>query len=128
MSSSILASTTARRPSTVTAAIVLLVIAGVGGFLASLFVYDDFGAGFLVVAGVMAIVRLIAATGMLNHHRWGYIIGAVITVLDVLLTVPLFFDDPSTSLQVIGAIALVINAVTLVLLALPASRRNFATA
>jgi hypothetical protein len=116
----------ARRPATITAAVVLLAVIAALGVVGGLVGEGENGASFLVIALVMSAVRAVAAFGVWRLRRWAAILGFVITVLDILMTIPFFFDGSSTTaMQVLAAIAVPLDVATLVTLAWPASRRAY---
>lgn len=69
---------------------------------------DDVPTDAKVVAVVTAIIGAIAAWGLRNRRTWGRRTTLVLTILNVLTSVPLLFDPPN------GAIAVVIVAITLI--------------
>lgn len=69
---------------------------------------DDVPTDAKVVAVVTAIIGAIAAWGLRNRRTWGRRTTLVLTILNVLTSVPLLFDPPN------GAIAAVIVAITLI--------------
>jgi hypothetical protein len=119
-------SNVAGRPSTVTAAAVLLAVLAALGLVAAPIGADEHGASFVVICIVVSAIRGIAALGIWRLRRWAAILGFVVTLLDTLLAVPGIFDGSSTGMQLISAIAVPINVAALALLAWPASRRAYA--
>lgn len=69
---------------------------------------DDVPTDAKVVAVVTALIGAIGAWGLRNRRTWGRRTTLVLTILNVLTSVPLLFDPPN------GAIAVVIVAITLI--------------
>jgi uncharacterized membrane protein HdeD (DUF308 family) len=69
---------------------------------------DDVPTDAKVVAVLTALIGAIGAWGLRNRRTWGRRTTLVLTILNVLTSLPLLFDPPN------GAIAVVIVAVTLI--------------
>ena len=81
------------RPREIQWAVWLVVINAVGGFLASLFWPDIEDRGtFIIVGAVLAAVLLVTAWFLWQGNRWGSIAAIVANGLNILLSVPAFFD------------------------------------
>jgi hypothetical protein len=115
-----------RRPATVTAAAALLALTGALGLLAVPAGLGEVGAVILVPALALAALRLVAAAGVWRGRRWAALLGAAATLLDTLLAVPGLSEAPNAALGALAALGVVLGIATVVLLALPASRRAYA--
>jgi uncharacterized membrane protein HdeD (DUF308 family) len=69
---------------------------------------DDVPTDAKVVAVLTALIGAIGAWGLRNRRTWGRRTTLVLTILNVLTSLPLLFDPPN------GAIAVVIVAITLI--------------
>ena len=117
--------TALRRPAPVVAAAALLLLTGALGLLALPAGLGEVGAVVLVPALVLAALRLVAAAGVWRCRRWAALLGASATALDALLAVPGLIEAPTAALGALAALGVGLGVVTLVLLALPASRRAY---
>ena len=113
------------RPATITAATAGLVLLSILAVPAMILIADGFDPGFFAVGGVLATLRLIAAVGLWRGRKWGAILGFVATLLDVLLSLPGFVDGTWGDFAAMVAVYVVIGIATLVLIALPSSRRTY---
>lgn len=115
-----------RRPSTVTAAVLLAVVIEVGSIP---FIFAP-GAGdvpaFAIAIGIVAgLLTLLGAWGMWNLRRWGAILALVLTALNTLTAIPGFFDPPSGWILAELIIFVPLSVVDMILIALPASWRAY---
>ena len=115
-----------RRPAPVTAAAALLALTGALGLLALPAGLGAVGAVVLIPALALAALRLVAAAGVWRGRRWAALLGATATVLDALLALPGLVEAPTAALGALAALGVGLGVVTLVRLALPASRRAYA--
>jgi hypothetical protein len=115
----------ARRPAPVTAAAALLALTGALGLLALPAGLGEAGAAILVLALVLAVLRLVAAAGVWQCRRWAAVLGAVATLLDTLLALPGLSAAPNAALGALATLGVALGVVTLVLLAVSAARRAF---
>lgn len=115
----------ARRPATVTAAAALLALLGALVLLLTPFFLNDAGAVFTAIAVAIAALRLVAAVGVWRCRRWAAILGFVISLLDTLLAAPGLFAAPDATWRLLSSLGVVLGLATLVLLALPTSRRAY---
>jgi hypothetical protein len=124
--STIAASTVAtRRPATVTAAAVLLALLGALALILTPAFLDQAGTAFTAIAVAIAALRLVAAVGVWRCRRWAAILGFVVSLLDTLLAAPGLFFAPDATSRVLAVSGVVLGVATLVLLALPGSRRAY---
>ena len=114
-----------RRPATVTAAAVLLALLGAAGLLLAPAFAGEAGAVFTAVVVALAALRLVAAVGVWRRRRWAAILGFVASLLDTLLAAPGLFFAPDATSRALATSGVVLGVATLVLLALPASRRTY---
>ncbi|MGA7672259.1 MAG: hypothetical protein WBW04_17680 [Nitrolancea sp.] len=113
------------RPSTVTGAISLLLVAVALTAPAVILTMDGFDAAFIAIAATLASLKLAGAIGLLRCRRWAMIVGFSATLVDVLLCALTLSDSPSGA-DIVASIAFIgIGLATLGLLALPSSRRSY---
>ncbi|MEZ4523532.1 MAG: hypothetical protein R3A46_18090 [Thermomicrobiales bacterium] len=115
-----------RRPMAVSLAVVFTVI-GALSTIPFFFLPGNedvpWGAQVFSVAG--AVLYLIGAWGLWNLRRWGAILTFVVTLLNTLAALPGLIERPSGWI-VAGILMLIpLGIATLVLIALPASRRAY---
>jgi hypothetical protein len=113
-----------RRPSTVSAAVSLLVL------LAGLVLLPVPGAEavpreVLGVAYAFAALKLVAAAGLWRCRRWAAILGFLAVLLDALAAAPGLLAAPTPALRVMAATMVLLSVAALILLALPTSRRAY---
>ena len=114
-----------RRPATVTAAAVLLALLGAVGLILAPAFLDEAGAAFIAILVAISALRLVAAVGVWRCRRWAAILGFVVSLLDTLLAAPGLFAAPDATSRTLAIVGVVLGVATLVLLALPASRRAY---
>ena len=114
-----------RRPPTVTAAAALLALLGALALILTPAFLDEAGAAFTAVAVAFAALRLVAAVGLWRCRRWAAILGFVVSLVDTLLAAPGLFAAPDATWRLLAVVGVVLGLATLVLLALPASRRSY---
>jgi hypothetical protein len=112
------------RPTSVTVAAVLLVLLS----LFNLVPLGIEGVPSLVVYGalVLGIVGLVAAAGLWLLKRWGVWLAVVVCALNLLSAAPGIPFAPDAALRVAATVTVVVSALVIVLVLLPASRRAFA--
>jgi hypothetical protein len=115
-----------RRPTSVTAAVLLAVAVQIGPLP---FIFapgaDDIPA-FAVAIGIAAgLLTLVGAWGMWNLRRWGAILALVLTGLNTLTAIPGFFEPPSSWILAELIIFVPLSVTDMVLIALPSSWRAF---
>lgn len=116
--------TSMRRPNTVNAAIVILVLLAVS-VLIPLPGMGDIPLVGLIIGFVFAALKLVAAVGLWRCRKWAAILGFVAVLLDALMGAPALIDPPSTAIAVYVVIAIVLSVVALVLLVLQPSRTAY---
>jgi hypothetical protein len=115
-----------RRPSTVTAAVLL----AVGIQVASIPFFFVPGAdeipGFAIVIGIVAgLLTLVGCWGMWNLHRWGAILTLVVTFLNTITAVPGLFEAPSGWIFAELVVLIPLGIANMVLIVMPSSWRAF---
>lgn len=119
-------STSTSRPTTVTLAVILRVVAVIAGVLTPLLPRGDEMAGAaIVITTVLSLVMLVGAWGLWNLRRWGAILTFVLTTLSVLSAIPASTEISGAWLIAALLILTPIEIVILVLIALPSSRRAY---
>ena len=121
------------RPQTVTVAAVLLALSSVLFHLAFPLWANAVPRGgesvpaivvFLAVA--VGVAGLVGAAGLWMLRRWGIWLAIGVCVLSILDTASGVAGAPNAALRVVAAVTLVVFALVIVLVVLPASRRAFA--
>ncbi len=116
---------TTRRPATVTAALALLALAALAALIPAPGV-ADIPRGVVIAGYAFAALKLVAAVGLWRCRRWAASLGSVVVLLDTLAAAPGLLFAPTTTLRVVATVGVILGLATLVLLALPASRRAYA--
>jgi hypothetical protein len=115
------------RPPTITAAVALTVVIALATapvlFLPG---SDEIPAAGIAIGIVGALLSLVGAWGLWRLYRWGAVLTFVVTLLNTLSSLPVFFDPPSAWVVAANIILIPIQIAVLVLIALPASRRAYA--
>ena len=124
MSAMTASSPATHRPTTITAAIVLLVLLGLS-VLIPFSGTDQIPQAALILGYVFAVLKLVAAAGLWRCRKWAAILGFVAVLLDALASAPGIIGAPSAALQVYVIIAFIASIAALILLALPTSRRAY---
>src|SRR5215212_11108091 len=120
------------RPLPVTVAAILLVLLSLTNFpwvYELLFAAGEFEGppAFILYSGyVVGVVGLVAA-GLWMLRKWSIWLTIVVCVLGILSAAPGIAFGPNAALQAAAAIGVVLPALIIVLVVLPASRRAFAT-
>ena len=117
------------RPLPVTVAAILLVLLSLFNFpwpYELLFPGAEEPPAALLYSGyVVGVVGLVAAVGLWMLRRWGLWLTIVVSVLNFLSAAPGVAFAPNAALQAAAAVGVVIPALIIVLVVLPASRRAF---
>lgn len=111
------------RPTTVTAAVALLIITAVISLVAVPSGLGDVGLIILAPALVFSVLRFVSAYWLWQGQRWAAILGFIVTLLDALLALPGVFGAPNNVLRVMATTGVVIGIPTLVLLGIVMFRR-----
>ncbi len=114
------------RPTYVTVAAVLLGILSLLNLLGPLLPSE--GVPAVVVYGgiVLGVVGLVAAAGLWVLKRWGVWLAVVVGALNLLSAAPGMPFGPNAALRVAATVTVVVSALIIVLVVIPASRRAFA--
>lgn len=119
-------STQVHRPSAVTAAVVLTAITALATFpMMALPGSDEIPTEAIVIGIVASVAMLVGAWGLWQLRRWGAVLTFILTFLNVLASIPAFFEAPSDWIVAAAAIGIPVSLVVLVLIALPTSRRAY---
>jgi hypothetical protein len=115
-----------RRPTTVTAAVLLTVV----GNLASIPFFFSPGADEIPTAGIVLsvvalVLTLVGAWGMWNLRRWGAILTFVLMLLNTLASLPGLIEPPSGWILAEIIALTPVSIAILILIAHPASRRAY---
>jgi uncharacterized membrane protein (DUF2068 family) len=115
------------RPLTVTIAIVLLILLSVFGLIAPFLPVANKPPLIILVSGfILGAGGLIAVFGLWMLKRWGLRLSSVISALRILAAVPGLFLAPGVAGKVLTVGLIVSNALVLVLVTLPATRKAVA--
>jgi uncharacterized membrane protein (DUF2068 family) len=112
-----------KRPSTLTAAIVICVLNSLGNLailpapIPRLLVY---------ASGAAAVAGLVGAFGLWRLKRWGALLSAAVLVLTALLAAPGIAFASVVPLQIVAAVTVLLDIAGLVLIFNSASRRAYA--
>jgi uncharacterized membrane protein (DUF2068 family) len=114
------------RPPAVTVAAVLLGILSLLNLAGPLFPSE--GVPAVVVYGglVLGAVGLLAAAGLWLLKRWGVWLAVVVSALNLLSAAPGIAFAPNAALWVAATATVLLSALIIVLVLVPASRRAFA--
>lgn len=113
------------RPSTITGAIWLLLVAVVLAVPAVIFTMDGFDAAFVAIAATLASLKLASAIGLLRCRKWAMFVGFGAALVDTLLCALTLSDSPSGADTVASIVFIGIGLITIGLLVLPSSRRAY---
>ncbi|MDQ6694203.1 MAG: hypothetical protein M3014_07250 [Chloroflexota bacterium] len=116
-----------RRPLTLILAILLLVLLGLFGLITP-FRPDQPPPPVVIFAFTGGVVALIAVVGLWMLRRWGLWLAIIVQVLTLLVAVPGLWLAPSTEGKLVSVVIIPVNALVLLLLALPATHKAVAAA
>jgi hypothetical protein len=115
------------RPVAVTVAVALSVLMIIGNLASPAF---PAGSGderipqaAIVISVILGIVGIPAAIGLWLLRRWGMIATIVVAALNLLVSLPGIAGAPTTWLQVLSGVGVLVSLAVLVLVLLPESRR-----
>ena len=114
------------RPLPVTVAAILMALISLLGLPGPLLPGSE-GVPAVVIYGgiVLGIVGLVVAVGLWMLRGWGFWLTIVVSVLNILSAAPGVAFAPNAALQAAATVGVVIPALIIVLVVLPASRRAF---
>jgi uncharacterized membrane protein (DUF2068 family) len=78
------------------------------------------------LAGVLGVAGLVGAAGLWRLGRWSIWLAIVVCVLNILAAAPGITEAPNATLQVAAIVTVLVFALIIVLVVLPASWRAFA--
>lgn len=127
MMSSLPLSTTHTRPLAITGAVALSVLGILGNFAgAALPSGDNEVPKLVIVLGIiLGVVGIPAAIGLWQLRKWGMILTVAVTTLNLLSAAPGVVAGPSTGIQILAGVGVLISALTIVLVLLPDARRAY---
>ncbi len=114
-----------KRPVPVTVAVVLLALLGVLNFV-SPFLPTDYPTFILFLGVAFGVVGLLAAAGVWRLRRWGLWLTIVVSVLNLVFSVPGIFAEPHATGKLLAGVTTVGFALVIVLVMRSNSRRAFA--
>ena len=114
------------RPTTVTVAAVLLGILSLLNLAWPLFLLEAVPAVVVWGGVVLGVVGLVAAAGLWVLKRWAVWLAVVVSALNLLSAAPGVAFPSNGALWVAAAVTVLVSALIIVLVVLPASRRAFA--
>ncbi len=112
------------RPTFVTVAAVLLALSSLLNFVP----LPVEGVPAVVVYGalVLGVVGLVAVAGLWMLKRWGVRLAIAVCALNLLSAAPGIPFAPNAALRVAATVTVLVSALVIVLVVVPASRRAFA--
>jgi hypothetical protein len=113
------------RPSPVAWAVWITVALAVGGLLLPLVPAADVPGFAIVIGGIGSVLMLVGVWGLWNLCRWGAVLTIVLTLLNVIASVPPIFEAPSNWIRVAAIVGIPLQLAVLALIALPESRRAY---
>jgi hypothetical protein len=113
------------RPPAVVWAVGLTLVLTLAGLLLPLVPDADVPGFAIVIGGIGSVLTLFGVWGLWNLRRWGAVMTFVLTVLNVVASVPPVFEAPSNWIRVAAIIGIPAQLAVLALIALPASRRAY---
>lgn len=111
------------RPQPVVAAVVLIAVNAIGGVIASAAWLDIEDRGSLVIGSlVLAALLLIPAWFLWQGKKWGAYAAIATNALNILATVPFFFEPEPASLAIPAGISVALGVAAIVLIWQPSAR------
>jgi uncharacterized membrane protein (DUF2068 family) len=116
-----------QRPLPVTGAAILLALISLMSLSRLLLPGGAEGVSVVVIyAGtVLSIAGLVAAVGLWMMKTWSFWLTIVVSVLTILAAAPGLVSGPDATSKTVVAVVVVVNALIIVLVALPSSRRAY---
>ena len=87
---------------------------------------EEVPAVVIYVGTVLSIAGLVAAVGLWMMQKWSLWLTIVVSVLTILASAPGLALGPDATSKAIVAVVVVVNALIIMLVVLPSSRRAFA--
>ncbi len=125
MSSISAPSTSIGRPTSVTAAIGLILLLLALTAPTVIVSMDGFDAVFVAIATVLATIKLIGVAGLWNCRKWGMYIAFAAVAIDTLLGAGSMLDTNGAASVVLMLVNAIVGVVVLVLLTRQSSRRAY---
>ena len=114
------------RPLPVTVAAILMALISLLGLPGPLLPGSEGVPAIVLYVGiVLGIVGLVAAVGLWMLRRWGIWLTIVVSVLNLLSAAPGVAFAPTAALRVAATTGVLVSALIIVLVVVPASRRAF---
>lgn len=113
----------AARPWTLTAAVVLSAINGIASVATLPLIWDDIPGVGIILSIAFGVAALLLAWGMWNFLKWAAIGTFVITALNGLLSIPGIFAGPSTGVKVLCVVGVPLMTATCVLIVMKSTRQ-----
>ena len=119
-----------QRPPAVTVAVVLLALLSVVTMVPPSLMFSPAVAAeipaFVTYLGfILGVVGLVAAYGLWALKRWSVWLTIILSTVSILLSVPPILFGPTVAIQVLNIVSGVAFALIIVLVLLPASRREY---
>lgn len=112
------------RPVPVTVAAILMALISLVGLPGPLLPGSEEVPAVVIYGGtVLGVVGLIATVGLWMLKKWGFWLTIVVSVLNLLSAAPGIVAAPNAALQAAALVGVVIPALIIVLVVIPASRR-----
>jgi hypothetical protein len=117
----------AKRPATLTIAIILLALLSLGNMPAPFEPgVEKIPPPVVYGAVVLGIMGLFAVNGLWKLKRWGIVLTIIVSVLNALSAAPGIAAAPNGLLHVLATLYVVLSIVIIVLVVLPATRKAYA--
>ena len=113
------------RPTSVTVAVVLLGILSLPNLAGPLFLLEAVPAVVVYGGVVLGVVGLVAAAGMWVLKKWGAWLAVDVSTLNLLSAAPGIAFPSNGALWVAAMLTVLVSALIIVLVVVPASRRAF---
>lgn len=112
------------RPTAVTVAAILMTLISLVGLPGPLLPGSEEVPAVVIYGGiVLGVVGLVAAVGLWMLRRWGFWLTIVVSGLNLLSAAPGVAFAPNAALRIAALVGVVVPALIIVLVVLPASRR-----
>ncbi len=113
------------RPQPVTIGFILLVLLSLLNFI-SPFLPTDYPTIVLFLGGALGVVGLLAAAGLWMLKRWALLLTIIVSVLNLVLSVPGIVAEPQAGGKLLAGVTTVGFTLIIVLVMRANSRRAFA--
>jgi hypothetical protein len=127
--SSLSAPATPVRPVAVTVAVVLSVLLIIGNLASPAFPAgsgdESIPQAAIIIGVLLGVVGIPAVIGLWLLRRWGMVATIVVAALNLLFSLPGIAGAPTTWLQVLSGVGVLVSLAVLVLVLLPDARRAY---